>query len=329
VPEIGVAAGMAAIAVLVPLSGYAIDAKHNLAPTFYAFIRIQNLLHSASMTAAVFALGATALGAIGAAGASFRRGPAVALTASLVASTFLLGFGLSWSGMLAKDGRMNYLPADAHWVDRADARSATMLVVGDAWNGQALATLIWNPSIERVLRVPGANKVDWLDDPVVRVAADGTVLLHGRPVRGDVLLDTSPSAAAALAGARRVRAFDAVTLWRPRGVARLASVMNNRLSDGRVLRSGGIEVWGGTRRLAGWIELRVHAPASLGEAHLDLVRTGVDVPAGGTRVVRVAACGRGPWTGGFVASPVLVRGHEWRSPIVSLPRYVPDPRACS
>jgi hypothetical protein len=52
------------------------------------------------------------------------------------------------------------------------------------------------------------------------------------------------------------------------------------------------------------------------------------VPAGTTRVVRVRACGRGPWTGGFVAWPVVVRGRQWRSPIVSVPRYVPDPSAC-
>jgi len=120
-----------------------------------------------------------------------------------------------------------------------------------------------------------------------------------------------------------------MALWRPRGPVRLAAVMNNRLSDGRVLKSGGIEVWSGSDRLGGWIELTVHAPRSLGNAHLDLVRTGVDVPAGATRVVRVRACGRGPWTGGFVASPVLVRGRQWRSPIVSVPRYVPDPYACS
>jgi hypothetical protein len=328
VAEIGVAAAMAVVAVVVPLDGYAIDAKHNLAPTLYAFTRLQGLLGSASLAAAVFALGATALAAVGAACVSFRRGPLVALTASVAAAALLLGLGLSWSGMLAADGRANYLPADAHWVDHAADGKATMLVVGNAWNGQALATLIWNPSIEHVLRLPGANKVDWLDDPIVRVARDGTVLLKGRALRGDVVLDTSPSAAAALGDAHRVRTFGAATVWRPRGVARLASVMNNRLSDGRVLKSGGIEVWSGSPRFAGWIELRVHAPRSLGAAHVDLVRTGVDVPAGETRVVRVAACGRGPWTGGFVASPVEVRGRVWRSPIVSQPRYVADPAAC-
>ena len=199
-----------------------------------------------------------------------------------------------------------------------------MLVVGDAWNGQALATLFWNPSVTRVVRMPGANKVDWLDDPFVRVARDGTIA----GLRGDVLVDVSPATAVTLRDARRVRAYGALTLWRPRGPARLEAVMNNRLADGRVLKSGGIEVWSGGNRIAGWVELRVHAPRSLGTAHLELVRTGVDVPAGATRVVRVRACGRGPWIGGFVASPVVVRGRQWRSPIVSVPRYVPDLSAC-
>jgi hypothetical protein len=175
--------------------------------------------------------------------------------------------------------------------------------------------------------MPGSNKVDWLDDPFVRVRANGVVMFRGRPLTGDVLVDTAPAAAATLQ-AKQVRTFASATLWRPTGAARLAAVMNNRLPDGRVLRSGGMEVWSPNGRLAGWIELRVHAPATLGRAHVHLVRTGVDVPAGQTRVVRVAACGRGPWTGGFVASPVTVSGNEWHSPLLSLPRYVPDPTAC-
>jgi hypothetical protein len=319
VTEIGVAAAIAVVAALVPLSGYAIDAKHNLAPTLYAFVRVERALGGEAITAGVFAITATLLAAFG----CLRR-PLLVLTASLVASAALLAFGLSWSGMLSADGRANYLPRDAHWVDHAVDGSATMLVVGNAWNGQALATLFWNPSVARVVRMPGANKVDWLDDPFVKVARDGTIA----GLNGDVLGDVSPATAVTLRDARRVRAFGAMTLWRPRGPARLAAVMNNRLSDGRVLMSGGIEVWSGSDRLAGWVELRVHAPRSLGSAHLDHVRTGVDVPAGATRVVRVRACGRGPWTGGFVASPVVVRGRQWRSPIVSVPRYVADPRAC-
>ena len=320
VPEIGVAAAIAVVAAIVPLSGYSIDAKHNLAPTLYAFVRIERALGGEASTAGVFAIAATLLAAFG----CLRR-PLLVLAASVGAAATLMGFGLSWSGMLSADGRANYLPRDAHWIDHAADGSATMLVVGDAWNGQALATLFWNPSVTRVVRMRGANKVDWLDDPFVRVARDGTVLgLHG-----DVLVDVSPATAVTLRDARRVRAFGAMTLWRPHGRARLEAVMNNRLADGRVLKSGGIEVWSGSDRVAGWIELRVHAPRSLGRAHLDLVRTGIDVPAGATRVIRVRACGRGPWTGGFVASPVVVRGREWHSPVVSVPRYVPDPSACS
>jgi hypothetical protein len=319
VPEIGVAAAIAVVAALVPLSGYSIDAKHNLAPTLYAFVRVERVLGGEATTAGVFAIVATVLAALG----CLRR-PLLVLATSLAASATLLGFGLSWSGMLSADGRANYLPRDAHWVDHAVNGSATMLVVGNAWNGQALATLFWNPSVTRVVRMPGANKVDWLNDPFVRVARDGTVV----GLRGDVLVDVSPATAVTLRDARRVRAFGAMALWRPHGPARLEAVMDNRLADGRVLKSGGIEVWSGSDRLAGWIELRVHAPKSLGSAHLDLVRTSVDVPAGSTRVVRVRACGRGPWTGGFVASPVVVRGRQWHSPIVSVPRYVPDRSAC-
>lgn len=326
VPEIGVAAGIAAVAALVPLNGYAIDADHYLAPTLYAFSRAQQVFHVAN-TAVVFAAAATVLALVGALN---RR---AALVMSIAASLTLLVAASSWSGQLTRNMRAGYLPTDKHWIDRADGGSATMLVVGKAtdrknYNGQALETLIWNPSMSHVVRLNGARNVDWLDDPVAHVAADGTIVVDGHPMQGSVVVAASLQTSVALRKANLVQSFSALTLWRPRGNAKLWAIVDNRLGDGRLVGVGNARVWSGTPTLAGWIVMRAYAPPVLGRSHIQLGRAGLSVPSGATRTVRVRACGRGPWRGALVAKPIRVLDGVWTSPLVSVPRYVADPSAC-
>lgn len=327
-PEVGVAALIAAVASLVPLNGYASDSSHRLAPTLYAFEHLEGIIHSQAETAAIFALAATALAALGAAAVKLRRGWPLAVVASVAGSALVLAGGAAWSAHLDRNGMSNYLPADAHWVDHADGGDATMLVYGRAWNGQALGTLFWNPTVSHVVRLPGASRVDWLNDPVASIDPTGTIRLHGRPVRGDVLLDASPATLVRLAGARQLGHFAAATLWQPQRVARLGVLVGNRFADGHVLRHGPIEVWSGSRRIAGWIEVRVGAPVLLGAAHVTIGGVRVSVPAGGTRLVRVRACGAAPWSGGYSAPQAQESPHGWISPLLDVPRYVPDPSAC-
>ena len=321
IPELGVASLIAAVAAMVPLDGYAIDADHDIAPTLYAFARLQHVLHPAA-AAGVFAIGGTVLVLFGVVD---RR---LALGSAFVASLALLLAASSWSAALTREGRGKYLPPDMSWIDHMDHGNATMLVVGKAWNGQALATLFWNPSVSRVVRMPHAAKIDWLDDPLVHVDATGTVHLDGKPLTGDVVVQPAPVSAVVLRGAKQLESFDVQTLWRPRGAVRLAVIMNNHFPNGLVLHSGGMEIWSGKPRMDGWIELRVGSPASLGTSHVIFGGEQVAVPAGQIRVVRVRACGRAPWSGGFTASPTGIVGGRWSSPVLSVPRYVPDPSAC-
>lgn len=321
IPELGVASLIAAVAALVPLDGYSIEADHDIAPTLYAFARLQHVVHPAA-AAGVFAIGGTVLVLFGIVD---RR---LALGSAFVASLALLLAASSWSAYLTRDGRSKYLPADKSWVDHRDHGNATMLVVGKAWNGQALATLFWNPSVSRVVRMPHAVKVDWLDDPLVHVDATGTVHLGGKPLTGDVLVQPAPVSAVVLRDAKRLDSFDVQTLWRPRGAVRLAVIMNNHFPNGLVLHSGGMQVWSGKPRMDGWIELRVGAPPSLGTAHVAFGLQQVAVPAGQLRVLRIRACGPAPWSGGFVAAPTGFGNGRWESPVLSVPRYVPDPSAC-
>jgi len=327
VPEIGIAAGIAAVAALVPLSGYAIDADHYMAPTFYAFARAQQVFHVAN-TAVVFAAAATLLAIFGALN---RR---AALVMSIAASLTLLVAASAWSGRLTHALRGSYLPTDKQWIDHEDGGSATMLVVGKAtdqknYNGQALETLIWNPSLASVVRLDGARNVDWLDDPIATVASDGTIDVGGRPLRGSVVVAASQQTSVALHHARLVHSFSTLTIWRPRGDAQLAAIVENRLGDGRVIGPGPVRVWSGASRLAGWIVMRAYAPPVLGRADIRLGPGKISVPSDTIRTIRVRACGKAPWKGTLVAKPDQVIRGVWTSPLVSVPRYVADPSACN
>jgi hypothetical protein len=120
-------------------------------------------------------------------------------------------------------------------------------------------------------------------------------------------------------------------VWQPPGAVRLQSLMTNRLPDGRVLSEGSVRVWRG--HFAGWIEVAVAEPAGQPNAVVSLqrgaTRSTVTVAPGKFGVVRLPACGAGPWRGGFTASPAQALAGSWLSPRLSVVRYVADPSACS
>jgi hypothetical protein len=333
VAEIGVAAGIAAVASLVPLNGFADQASHSVAPFFYSFMRLESVDHGAASTSAVFAIGITLLAAVGAAGAALKRGALPVLAVALVTSVVVLAASASWSGSLSRDVRARSLPADMSWIDHAVDADATMLVTGPAPRGAALATLFWNPSITRVVRLPQAPNVDQLHDPVVRVQRNGRVLFRGRPLRSPVVVESPLLLSVDLANARPGGSNVTTRLWLPDGDVRLASTTSNRAPNGMILHSGAIKVWSGSARVEGWVEVPVLVPATLGRTTFRLgnVKLGhvtrVTLAAGTSRVVRVAACGAAPYQGGFSAQWPESKG-AYASPLLGSARYVPDPRAC-
>ena len=325
--EAGVAAAVAAFAAATPLSGYARDDAHSLAPTLYALNRLQVGIGSTSGAAALFALLATLGVAVGTVSVRHRRGSLIACAFSFIVAGALFAGASAWSARTAAIARDHYLPADAHWIDHLGG-DRTMLVVGAADTSTTLATLFWNPSVTRVTLTPGAAPVDWLNDPVLPVATDGTVALHG-----GVVVATNSAETVVLANARRVASFGALTVWQPRGAVRLKSLMSERLPDGRVLSAGAIRVWQAAPGFAGWIEVAVAEPAGQPNAVVSLqqgnTKATVTVAPGKTGVVRLPACGAGPWRGAFTASPAQALAGSWLSPRLSTPRYVADPSACS
>jgi hypothetical protein len=331
--EVAVAAVLATVAAAVPLDGWSKASDQSVSVGLAAMERLTVTLHGPAAAAGAFAIAITVLGAAGAVCARLRHGTLAAFGLSVAASVLLLALSAAWIGGQERGTRAAYLPADSAWVDDAtDGRPASMLVVGQATEAPSLATLFWNPSVERVVRTPGAHKIGNLQTPVVSVAGDGTVRLHGAPLAGPLVLETDFLTAVRFQNATRVGKVATTSLWDPAGPVRLRTIMTGRFADGRVLRSGAVALWR-RGRLDGWIELSVRVPVTLPRAAVTLRGGGrtasVTVAPGGRGLLRVAACEGSPWRGGFSTTAIAVAHNRWRSPLLGTPRYVADPRACS
>lgn len=329
VAEIGVAAAIAATAALVPLANYAIDDANHIVPTLDAVERVQTLLNSASSAAAVFALGVTVLAAFGAATVVLRRGTLVTVLVSLAAASTLLGLATSYGAELSTVARHNFIPADMHWIDNAAPGEKTLVVVGNASKAGSLANLFWNTSVTHVVRTPGAYKIDWLDDPVAQVGATGVLRVHGKPVRGTVVVSEDPYALVVLAHASPLATAGPITVWHTSGPARLGILLYDRMLNGAALHVGTIRAW----QTGGWLEIPVGAPLAARVPATVLFRNRtlhmvVHVPAGGRTLARIRVCARNGWSGGFVASPATNYQGGWLAPTLGTPRFVPDPAAC-
>jgi hypothetical protein len=326
--EIGVAAAIAAIASLVPLSSYAIDDASHIVPALDAVAKTQIAMSSPSSAASIFALGVTALAAIGALAATLHRGALPTLVVSLAAAATVFGLAAAWASPSAATARRNFMPADRHWIDHVAPGDKTLLVVGKASAGGTLMNLFWNPSVTHVIRTASAGKgVDWLDDPLAAVGADGTLHVGGKPVTGTVAVATDPVAVVVLAGAHVLAANGPITVWHTSAPARLGILLFNRMLDGTVLQSGAVRVW----ETGGFLVEPITAPAHLPATVVfggGRVRLTVHAPAGRTAVARIPVCGKHGWSGVFIASPSGWSSHGWLAPKFAKPRFVADPSAC-
>lgn len=332
-PEVGVAAGLATLAALVPLSGYGIASAYSEAPVLYCLDKLLAVFHqNAGESAGVFALGATVLAAIGAGFAKLRRAPLVVVALSLVATASVLVGAASYASGKDKFARVFDLPSDMRWVDHLDkSQPATMLIAPGGSRSQAMTTLFWNPSLSSVVMLPETNSVDELADPVVNAHADGLATAAGRTLTQPILVE-GIGTTVAFRNAKPVAEFNGQTLWRPTGPVHLSVVFNGRVPDGRLWRVGRIQVWGPTARLRGWVELELAAPHGLGTAHL-LLKQGTHgrdytTPDGTQRLLRIPVCGIGPWNRVYVATPTARVNGRTLTPMASVPRYVADPNAC-
>ena len=103
--------------------------------------------------------------------------------------------GASYDVARAHDARSD-VPAGRSELGRhADLGPATMLLAAGANPPVASTHLFWNTTLEHVVRLEGAERIDSFATGKATIAADGTVTVDGLPVTGPVLVEEYGAAA--------------------------------------------------------------------------------------------------------------------------------------
>lgn len=273
--SIGVAGVLVALALFVPLAGYAaLDGKQD-SPFLMAFARAEEVLGIGN-AGLIVALAVGLLGCI-AVLAALRPsvGVPIALAGAILAASAASIGATSFDIQRAE--RMETTYADGgrwNWVDDAALGTSSVLVTPGADRTGAEVDLFWNRDVKRVLRMPNAPEVDAFGDTLTKIADDGRLLANGAPVRGPLLVEQS-FAPLVLDDAREVRRTASATLWQPRGDVRVAMLTEGRYVDGWLDPKTKITIWprrSGPRE--GIIELRLSLPSGLPSAVLQFTAPG-------------------------------------------------------
>jgi hypothetical protein len=287
-----IAVGMIALSARVPLSGYTDVHGRQDSPFLIGVHRFDELVGhaNASLTAAAVAA-ALALLAIGVAYRTRLAIPALVLVGGLLAAVSLGAWSLD--SRYANAARTTYLPEDARWVDHADLGDVTLLNTPGSRREIALEQMFWNRSITDFARLRDADRADAFDAPRVRIARDGALWLHGRPLSTPLLV-AQYAMNARFSGATRVGATNLFTLWRPAGTPRLTLLTGGRYYDGWLANTGYVRAWRGGR-VTMRLSLPPHAPATTLRFRGPGVRERVRLTPGASRLLQFEATTK-PWT---------------------------------
>jgi hypothetical protein len=313
------AAGLLTVSAVVPLAGFAAAEGKVHSPLLLAAFQVEQWLASPGNGSLVFAAGAASLSAAAVLLSRVPRvGGPVALMLAVAASGAIWACAVTFDQQNSVAVRQAFLPAEPSWVDRAGLDDVLLVRGPHGVKTEALEQLFWNRSVDRVALLPGADQLDHVHSPSLRVAPDGRLLAKGRPLRQPLLLD-GYAGTIRLADARMVAASPSFTLWQPRGDARLSLYFAGRYSDGWLAGIGRLYLWperlGGT--VAGTVAMTLTAPTG-GEPMTIRFQPAGEAPRnvrllpGIPQRVRFEACSRGPWvlafasdSRGFVGSRIV------------------------
>ena len=192
---------------------------------------------------------------------------------------------------------------------------------------EALEQLFWNRSVDRVALLPGAEELDHVHSPSLRVGGDGTLLLDGRPVRNPLLIDGF-AGTLRLADADLLGSSPSFMLWQPHGAARLSLYLAGRYSDGWLAGAGRLYLW--PRRTGGVVATRLELPLVAPPAAVTLRFRAKGSPpivvhlrAHERRTVSFPVCSRGPWYVSFLSDDRGFVGGRVVSAQAGEPRLLP------
>ena len=227
----------------IPLSGYAFGDGKQDSPFLMAVARFQD--HVGDRERGVVIALATGLLACAAVLAALRPrlGVPIALGGAVVAVAAASLGATSYDIRAAQ--RMELTFADNGgwtWVDDSALGAGSVLVTPGADRSAAEVDLFWNRDLQRVLRMPTAPRIDVFGDTPTTIAADGSLVADGVPVRGPLLVEES-YAPVVLDDARLVRRTASASLWQPRGDVQVAMLTVGRYVDGWLDPKAQITVW--------------------------------------------------------------------------------------
>jgi hypothetical protein len=274
-------AGLLLVAARVPLSGYAAAHNKDDSPTLWSVLRFEGLTSVGNGSLAI-ALVAAALSVLVAL-VAFRKLPAAVAVLAAVGACCAMSAGASAFDAHTSRSLRNTLPHDLRWVDHARLGSVDLVAPPGARREQSWQQLFWNTSVKRLLLL-GSAPIDQFDAKQLQIAADGKLLVDGRPDRRPLLVQTYASTVQ-LTGVERVRHELIFDLYRPVGTPRLRMLAAGRFADDWLAPQGAITVW---TKTGGTLELVLALPANAQVTPLVLRGKGIK------RTVRVKPGGRVP-----------------------------------
>jgi hypothetical protein len=334
-PHALLAGALVTVSARLPLAGFtAADGTTN-SPFLLATGYLERTLGSLSLASLGVAVTAAALSLV-AVMVVFRSRHAfavlfgLALAACLATSAAVVAVNHTNS----EDVRSAIFPGTKTWVDDAGLDDVAFVLSPLGNRGFATEQLFWNRSVEELLVLPDASPLDAFHFDQAEIAADGSLVVAGRPLERPLLVD-GYGATLRFRGARTVARSAVFRLVRPEGRPRLALYVPGRYWDGWLALNGSIRVWPEPGEpLAGRLTLVFESPSDAPAAKVQLALPGsarrvISLPSGSRRPVTLSVCSTASWRADFAAPFTGTVGDRLVSVHATEPRYLPDPSACA
>jgi 4-amino-4-deoxy-L-arabinose transferase-like glycosyltransferase len=333
-----IALALVACALVTPLTTMALADGELHSPVLYAVVRLRAAMGDNAGTASVVVVLAAALLAVVVACVSAWprvRSPLALFAAAAFACTTSVG-AYSFDQITARQIKNTYAGPNPSWVDASGVTGTRLVLIPGDLKTDALEQLFWNRSVDRVVIMSGARKIDSFAANAGKVARDGTLLVDGRQLSTPVLFDEY-GATVQLQDARRVGGGPTSVLYQPNGPVRLRLLAIGSFRNGWLAQRGVFAIWpdaGRATRLAGYLSLRVTTAKHKRPVRLRFRGTSTHVtfriPAGSTRTLTIPVCSNGPTAITFKATATAaLSDHRRVSARTTLPSFVPDAKACT
>jgi hypothetical protein len=335
VPHALLAGALIAVSARVPLAGFAASDGRSNSPLLFSAGQLENLVHDTGLASLLIA-GAVAVLSLAVAALGFRPRRATGAAVGLA----LAGCAVASAGAVAYDHglshrvRASVVPGNPSMVDDAALGSAVLVQSPLGDRGFATEELFWNRSLDRLVLLPGATPPDAFAVDRAQVAADGSLLVGGKPLTKPLLVDAF-GATTRFRGAKEVARTRLYRLLEPAGRPRLALYAPGRYFDGWLALESSVQLWPAQagERISGRLAVALSLPSSADPVIVRLRYPGgrktVSVRPGQETPIALRACSSGPWQARFSAPFTGAIGLRFVSVRATEPVFRPDPSACT